>query len=184
MNWLLPGILLAMTISACSQKSESDKLMDGVAMPEEVLKQTDEERVKKAVDNAVRILASANTLYGEHIGVDGHTPEEYQLQSGACSYLAKWADTNRLVALTHHTSPLVRYQAFVALKGKKYTGIKRILQEHIDDRGSYYVNSGCTSHEEFVNACMFQEVQGELGYNDSLYFARCIEKRYGIWYRF
>jgi len=101
--------------------------------------QPDSLRNEIALTNLVNNISTLQYLESDYVGYEGRK----STQPHYSNILAKWATINQLVKLTGHWNALVKTMAFQALRDKNYTGLKEIFKDHLNDKQTYNLHSGC-----------------------------------------
>jgi len=156
-------------------------ILENLEIPSYILAQSDVMRKEVFFNSVVNEIESVKRLETKYIGIAGRRSNQpdYFEKLGNC------ADTNQLVKLTDHRSPLVRSIAFTVLQNKNYSGLKQIFKKHLKDNQTYDVYAGCTISPNAVNIDFYYCISSSLNLQEKKLYKTELMKQYkNTWFEY
>ncbi len=100
-------------------------------------------------------IASENRVDGAITGIIGTRSRQYE----RFEWLKNNAQEQELIALTDHSSPVVRVYAFYVLYEKRSLALSEICQKHIKDNATFLAVNGTNKSTRLVNECFNHMLQ-------------------------
>jgi hypothetical protein len=104
-------------------------------------------KTKPSLNNIINDIGSYPTVDAGEIGYLGSTSAQYN----KFVTLMSIATDSQLIVLTNYFNPNVKAYAFWALVIRRHVAVKRILEEHINDKCFFQYRSGCMSESMKIN---------------------------------
>ncbi len=119
---------------------------------------SDSLKKRTSLDLLIEQISKLENLDDKYIGIEGRPSS----QPDYSTELLKLTNTDKLLQLTEHKNPLVRFLSFKALHTKSYPELVSVLKKHITDNETFQLFAGCSITPEPVNLSMYNLVKYQL----------------------